>query len=265
MLVARGRTIGRVAQVRRLVSRHYGWSQVAVVLGAVACYESIRLALPPDWSLAVAHARSVYAWERRMHIAWEAPLQRAFLGMPDLVRGMNVFYLAGNFVLTGGFFVWLYRRSEPGFRLYRNAFLIATAVSLLIEWRFPTAPPRLAGVGIEDTLRTLSGIDIGSSGSGGLTDPVAAVPSLHAGWALGVGAGVLWYSRSPLAKVAGFLYPPAVALSVVVTGNHFFFDAFTGMALLAASLGIASAIDRAEVVEFRPRRGVEQSGSSPGS
>jgi PAP2 superfamily len=236
-----------------------------VVLGAVGCYELMRLALSPDWPLAVAHARAIAAWERRMHIAWEAPLQRAFLGIPELVRGMNVFYIGGNFVVTGGFFVWLYRRSQAGFRLFRNAFLIATAVSLLVEWRFPTAPPRVAGVGIEDTLRTLSGIEIGSRGSDGLTDPVAAVPSLHAGWALGVGVGVLTYARSLRAKAAGVLYPPTVVLTVIVTGNHFFFDAFTGMGLLAASLGIASAIDRPQVVQFRLRRGVEQSGSSPGS
>jgi hypothetical protein len=251
--------------VRRLVSRHDGWSQVAVVLSAVGCYELIRLALPPDWPLAIAHARTVDSWERRSHIAWEPGLQRWFLGAPELVQGMNLFYLVGNFLLTGAFFVWLYRRSRSGFALFRNAFLLAMVVSLVIDWRYPTAPPRLAGIGIEDTLRALSGIDVGSPGSTGLTDPVAAMPSLHAGWALGVGAGMVSYSRSTLGKAAGAVYPLAVDVTIIVTGNHFVLDTVAGTAIVAASLGVVSAMGRPKVVKSWQRRGVEQSGSSPGS
>ena len=255
----------RVVGDGRRVSRHDGWSQVAVVLIAVACYELIRLVIPPDWPLAVAHARAVEAWERRMHIDWEMRLQRTFLRAPELVKAMNFFYVVGNFVLTGGFFVWLYHRSPLGFRFFRDAFLIAMVISLVIDWRYPTAPPRLAGIGIEDTLRTLSGIDIGSPGSGGLTDPVAALPSLHAGWALGVTVGIVMYSRSMLAKAAAAVYAFAVDLIIIVTGNHFVLDTISGVAIVAASLGVAYVVDRAEVVNSRPRRGVEQSGSSPGS
>ncbi len=141
-----------MAQTRRLVARQNGYSQIALVLAAVACYELLRRALRPDWPLATEHAHQVAAWERTLHIAWEQPLQHALLHLPALLEAMNLFYLAGNFAVTGAFFVWLYYRSSDGFRLYRNAFLIATAVSLVIEWRFPTAPPRLAGLGIEDHL-----------------------------------------------------------------------------------------------------------------
>ena len=78
---------------------------------------------------------------------------------------MNVFYFVGHFVLTGVFFLWLYHRSRDGFRLFRDGFLVATALAVVIHWLFPTAPPRLAGVGLEDTLLVLSGIDIGSPSS----------------------------------------------------------------------------------------------------
>ena len=65
-----------------------------------------------------------------------------------------------------------------------------------MHWLFPTAPPRLAGVGLEDTLLVLSGIDIGSPTSAAFSNPVAAVPSLHAAYALGVGIGLFRYGRS---------------------------------------------------------------------
>jgi PAP2 superfamily len=178
---------------------------------------------------------------------------------------MNAFYLAGHFACTALFFLWLYRRSRPGFRLFRNGFLIAAAAALLVYWRFPAAPPRVAGLGLEDTLRRLSGIDIGSPGSDGLSDPVAAVPSLHAGWALGVGVGMILYARRRAAKAFGALYPVGVVLTVVVTGNHFFVDALAGMLLTALGLGLAAAVPAATVLSFALRRGVEQSGSSPGS
>ncbi len=248
-----------------LVSRHYGLAQVALVLAAVQSYELLRLVLRPNWPLALDHAREVVAWERVAHLEWEGSLQRLFVHVPPLVRAMNVFYVGGHFVLTAVFFVWLYRRSRPAFRMFRNGFLAATAIALVVHWQFPTAPPRLAGIGLEDTLRRFSGIDIGSPGSGGLSDPVAAVPSLHAGWALGVAAGLILHARPRAWKAAGAAYPLAVVLTIVVTGNHFVFDALTGMLVMAAGFGLAVAAKHRPVLTFQLRRGVEQSGSSPGS
>jgi hypothetical protein len=67
------------------------------------------------------------------------------------------------------------------------------------------------------------------------------------------------YARPLGWRLAGALYPPLVVLTIVATGNHFFLDALAGMAVLGAGFVAAS------VLEWRLRRGVEQSGSSPGS
>ena len=225
--------------------RHDGLRQVAVVLAAVAAYELLRMGITPDWPVALAHARDVASLERAAHVAWEAPLQHAFLRVPDVVWALNVFYLV-HFAATGLFFVWLYRGSRRAFGVYRDAFLLATAAALAVHVAYPSAPPRLAGVGLVDTLRALSGIRFGS-----VSDPVAALPSLHAGWAVGVGIG-LW-RRS---RVVAIAYPAAVVLTILVTGNHFVVDAVAGAATMVFALA---------VVQFASRRGVEQSGSSPGS
>ena len=246
--------------MRRAVDRHYGLTQVAIALLAVELYELLRYALRPNWPLAVRHAHDVLRWERAAHIAWEAPLQRIFLGSPFVVRALDVFYFAGHFAVTAVFLVWLYRRSRPAYRRFRNAFLATTALAFVVQWRFPTAPPRVADVGLVDTLRRFSGLDIGSPGSGGLSDPVAAMPSLHAGWALGVGIGLVLYARNPFWKALGAVYPAAVILTTIVTGNHFLLDAVGGMAVLAAGFLVTKP-----VVNLGLRRGVEQSGSSPGS
>jgi hypothetical protein len=226
--------MSRMPRVREVLARRDGIAQLAVVLVAFAGYEAARHAMQPNWPQAFANADRVVSLERVLGLAWEQSLQRAFLAIPDLVEALNLFYFVGHFVFTGVFFFWLYRRSRNGFRSFRDGFLVATAISVLVHWIFPTAPPRLAGVGLEDTLLLFSGIDIGSPSSAAYSNPVAAVPSLHAAYALGVGIGVIRYARSRLVRAAGFVYPPLVMLTIVVTGNHFVLDAVAGVAVLGA-------------------------------
>jgi hypothetical protein len=233
-----------MARVREILARRDGFAQLAVVLGAFAAYELARLAMTPNWSQAFANARRVEAVEAALGVAWEQSLQRAFLALPDLVHALNVFYFVGHFVFTGLFFLWLYHRSRDGFRSFRDGFLAATAISVVIHWLFPTAPPRLAGIGLEDTLLVLSGIDIGSPTSSALSNPVAAVPSLHAAYAVGVGVGLLLYARSRLVRIAGAVYPPLVLVTIVVTGNHFVLDAVAGIAVLVAGFALVRVLRR---------------------
>ena len=254
MLAPRPR-IPAMTRVREVVERHYGLTQVVVVVALIETYELLRHAMAPNWTLALQHARKVVSWERVAHIEWEEGLQQAFLRIPELVRAMNVFYFVGHFVLTAVFFFWLYHRSRPTFRRFRNGFLTATAIALVIHWRFPTAPPRLAHIGLVDTLRQLSNIDIGSPTSSSFSNPVAAVPSLHAGWALGVGIGLVVYARPLFWKLVGVFYPIAVALTIVVTGNHFVFDALTGYAVMAAGFLLAwLLLDRPREARLRVAR-----------
>ena len=121
----------------------------------------------------------------------------------------------------------------------------------MIHWLFPTAPPRLAGVGLEDTLLVLSGIDIGSPDLSALSNPVAAVPSLHAAYALGVGIGMIRFARSYVVRLGGVLYPPLVVLTIVVTGNHFLLDAVAGMLVLAAGFLLVRGFRRSRSAQSR--------------
>jgi hypothetical protein len=223
------------------LQRHDGIKQILIVLAAVSGYEAARMFIQPNWSAAMANARRVDDLERGLNFAWEQSVQQAFLQVPQLIEAMNLFYFVGHFVLTGVFFLWLYNRSRDGYRSFRNGFLVATAIAVLIHWQFPTAPPRLlAGLGIKDTLHMLWNLDIGSPHASAFSNPVAAVPSLHAGWAFGVGIGLIRYARRSVLRILGAIYPIAVVLTIVVTGNHFIFDALAGVAVLGAGFMIAS-------------------------
>ena len=232
-------------RVRALVARRDGLRQMALVLGAFGMYELARLATQPDWPVAIANARKIMRLEEVLSLAWEARLQDAFLAVPDVVRAMNLFYFVAHFVVTGLFVLWLYRRSRADFRVFRDGFLVATALSMLVHWGFPTAPPRIAHADVLDTLNLFSGIDIGSQSTSALTNPVAAVPSLHAGYALGVGVGLFRFARLPLVRAFGLVYPALVVLTIIVTGNHFVLDALAGIAVLAAGFLLAGVLRRA--------------------
>ena len=215
--------------------RRDGLRQILIVLCAFSAYEAARMMIHPNWPVAMANAQRVDNLERALNFAWEQSLQRAFLGVPEVVEAMNVFYFVGHFVLTAVFFVWLYHRSRDGYRSFRNGFIAATTIAVFIHWQFPTAPPRLLeGLGVEDTLEAIWNVDIGSPNAAAFSNPVAAVPSLHAGWAVGVGVGLVRYARQRWLRVLGVLYPLAVVLTIVVTGNHFIFDALAGIAVLVA-------------------------------
>lgn len=237
-----------------------GWTQIAIVVASLTAYFLARVAIQPDWPAAFENARRIAELEQVFRLGWEDDLQDFFLSaVPGVVKAMNAFYFLGHFLLTGVFFTWLYFRSRDGFRSFRDAFLTATLFSVLIHWQFPAAPPRLLGdMGLVDTLYAFSGIDIGSQQTSALTNPVAAVPSLHAGYAVGVGAGLVRFGRHRTTRVLGVVYPLAVLLTIVVTGNHFILDAVAGVAVLAAGFLAAGLLQRrktAGIIEAATRGG----------
>ena len=71
-------------------------------------------------------------------------------------------------------------------RLLRNTVLATWLIALPIYALFPVAPPRLADIGLVDTITTQTGVALDSKLTTSMYNEYAAVPSLHAGFALAV-------------------------------------------------------------------------------
>jgi len=71
---------------------------------------------------------------------------------------------------------------------------------------------------------------------------LAAVPSLHVGFAVAVGFALFAALRNPVLRYAALLWGPVIGLAVVATGNHFVFDMIAGVAasILGYGLGIVA-------------------------
>ena len=130
--------------------------------------------------------------------------------------------------------VWLYRRGADVYVPARRALLVGTIIALVAYLLLPTAPPRLFG-GYADVLALTSGDGwwggdaSAPKGLGGLTNQLAAFPSLHAGWALWV-ALVLQRHATATAGCGslGWAHAVITGLVVVGTGNHWVADVLIG-------------------------------------
>jgi membrane-associated phospholipid phosphatase len=110
-------------------------------------------------------------------------------------------------------------------------FMIAMAIALVGYMVFPTAPPRfMPEWGFIDTVSDLTGVHVShaSASMSALFNPYAAVPSMHVAFALMVGWPLARLARRRIVKALWLFYPFLMAFVIVVTANHFLFDAFLG-------------------------------------
>ena len=219
--------------------RHSLPSEAAAVLGLYGLYELARGLVVGDARGADRHAHQLVALERRFHLFLEADVQHGARALPGLTSLLGTAYLTFHLAVTVAVLLWLHQRRPAAFAFVRTTFLVASALALVGFLAFPTAPPRLSGIGIADTVSN-GQIDLNKGLVSSLYNPYAAVPSMHVGYALIVGASVLWLGRRPFVRALGALYPPFVLLVVVATGNHFFFDAAAGA--LVAGVAAAAAV-----------------------
>ena len=93
---------------------------------------------------------------------------------------------------------------------------------------FPVAPPRLAGIGMADTVSHHAAVAL-TGHSTVFYNRFAAVPSLHVGFAFAIGIAAAAALRAPTARALALLWGPLVTVAVVATGNHYIFDVVTGL------------------------------------
>jgi hypothetical protein len=231
--------------------RGLGWArrrhslpvEIVAVLGLYGLYELSRDLVVGRRAVAIAHANDVASLERHLHVFVEGDVQRAAQAVPGLVGVLGVAYLTLHLSVTVSYLLWLHRRRPEAFPFVRNTLLIGSALSLIGFLLYPTAPPRDAGLGIADTISGRH-VNLNQGLVSSLYNPYAAVPSMHVGYALAIGASLWREGRRRALKIAGALYPLLILTVIVATGNHFLFDAFAGAVTIAVAAGIAELIER---------------------
>jgi hypothetical protein len=226
-----------------------GWPDFLfqLVLFAVAdlLYEISRTLAKGDLAVAFVHARDVVSVEKSVGIFTELDVQHWALARPWVLDVANMTYFHAHFVVTTCFMFWLYLRRNHHYYFVRNIVFSAMAVALIGYILFPTAPPRmLTDLGFIDTLEKTADVNFNTGAVSLLSNPFAAVPSVHTCFSLIIGTSCFFLVRRPAIRFLWLFYPCLIVFSIVATGNHFWLDAILGALLAGVALGVAWTIER---------------------
>lgn len=140
----------------------------------------------------------------------------------------------------------LWARDRLAFLGFMRRLVTLALAGLATYLAFPAAPPWLAGeMGLIGVVHRSSsrGFEVLGVGTASLfsegqkvSNLVAAVPSLHAGFTMLV-ALFLWGRVRPRLRPLLLLYPLAMGLTLVATGEHYFFDVVLGWLYAGAVMG----------------------------
>lgn len=242
---------------------------VEALLVAVAfiLYFGVRGAVIDRPEVAYRHALDVIDVQRSLGLFWEDDLNNWVKDRIFWSQTMNLVYFYLHFPLIIVFGIWLYYFRRHKYTLTRDAFLLSGAIALVIYWAYPVAPPRelpeLAAQfdpnapgyvhAFVDTLQRDLGYAYDTQSTRAFVNPYAAMPSLHFGWDLLLGLGILyafWHEGSRVGRWLWVAVPIGLALpvlqlfSITITANHFWLDAAAGGVVAIAGIGLALLLDR---------------------
>ena len=211
-----------------LSTKHHGVHELAGLVVLYGVYEVVRGFGDQDVPAALAHTDRIVALERAVGVYVEQGVQSASQRIDGLPALLGVLYMVLHFLGTAAVITWVHRRRPDAYPVVRTTLIVSTALALIGYVLFPAAPPRLANLGFLDTVTDSTGINLSSDLLGSLYNPIAAVPSLHFGYAAIVGAALATLARSRTVRLLGVAYPALMLFIIVATGNHFIFDAAAG-------------------------------------
>ena len=229
--------------IRTWLSRsHSGAREIAGLTVLYGIYELIRGFGGENVQAAMRNTADLVAVEKAIGLYVERNVQDAFEAIPLAPALLGVAYVLFHFLGTAVLLVWVHRRHPDRFPLVRTTFMVATGLALIGYVFYPAAPPRLAELGFSDTVTSATGLDLSSDLLGALYNPFAAVPSLHFGYALIVGAVLATIAPRRYVQLLGVVYPAAMLVIIVGTGNHFIIDAALGGVVVVAGWLVARAL-----------------------
>ncbi|MBT0994964.1 phosphatase PAP2 family protein [Cellulomonas sp. DKR-3] len=214
--------------------------ELLLVVGLYAGYSATRLAATGAWDVAADHARTILDLERTLNLDIEHAVNTWVSTQPWLEIATSYWYQSMHYLVTPTLLVLLFFRRPLLYRPARTALLAATFVALAGYVFLPTAPPRLLGQYVDTVSESAahgwwpSAAEQAAMGASSVTNQVAAMPSMHVGWAMWVSLVLATLTRRWWLKALAGCYVLATTFVVVVTANHWILDAVAGAAIVVA-------------------------------
>ncbi|MBB6627175.1 phosphatase PAP2 family protein [Nocardioides sp. KIGAM211] len=226
-----------------------GVLELTLILTLWVGYSLSRLLADTALTPALARAHDLLHLERLLGIHWELPLNRLFTSHQAIGLLGSYWYASLHYVVTGATLLWLYKLGTRSYLPARRALVAGTLIGLVAYLLMPTAPPRFI-TGYVDVLSLHASDGWWSTdasaprGLGGLTNELAAFPSLHAGWALWVAISVQRNAAWRWVRALAWVYAAGTAVVIVGTGNHWVIDVVVGWLVVLGGFAIARRMPR---------------------
>lgn len=217
------------------------WQQVLLGLLVFGYYLLVDSLHDPDRRAAAdRHGFALTHLEDHLHIDLEKWLNDGLAGHATLTTIANYEY-AFTYILSAiATLVYLLWRHPEVWRRARTSFVLVTVGGITCFWLYPTTPPRmLPGNEFIDTVT--SGHTWGSWGSPLVSgaNQLAAMPSLHLGWALWVSVALLWAGVPRWVQWVSAVHVTVTLVVILATANHYLLDGVGAVALVFVADRIA--------------------------
>jgi PAP2 superfamily protein len=219
-----------------MTPRRRAWPGAAAPVIFALALDPVASLAAPERAGPVERMTDLIGRERSLGLFVEPSVHAWVAARPLLLHALEITYVGVHVPVMLAVLVWAWRARPGAFPLARNTFVAAQTLCALAYLAAPTAPPRMvAGLGYS------AAPGPGDHGIGRLVQsPYAAMPSAHVAFAL-VAAGIVFaLARSRAVRLGAVVYPAAVLIEIVATGNHIWLDAVGGA--VAAGLGYALAL-----------------------
>ncbi|WP_227980232.1 bifunctional phosphatase PAP2/O-acyltransferase family protein [Nocardia spumae] len=219
-------------------SRPVLWRDCVVGLAVFGLYLAVdALHSPARRESADRHAHRIFDLEQWLDIDVERPLNR-WLESRELLATLANYEYAFTYIISAfALLFWMYFRRRADYPRARDSFLLLNVLAIACFAVFPVTPPRLlADLGFTDTV--VAGHTWGSWGSSLVSgaNQLAAVPSLHVGWALWVSVVLARVSGGWAMQLLSAAHVGLTSYVIVATANHFVLDAVIAVAFVAVSV-----------------------------
>ncbi|MBI5288685.1 MAG: phosphatase PAP2 family protein [Chloroflexi bacterium] len=219
----------------------FAFREISLVVFGYFAYFLVRGRTEGSHAEAVANSHKAVDLEKGMGFFWEPSIQDRIVDHQWIVTLANWMYIYGHWPLIAIVSSWLLWKHRDAFTLFRSAFFISGAIGVAVFVLFPVAPPRLADIGVVDTV-TLHSSAYRVLQPTAFTNQYAAVPSLHFGWDLLIGLALVTNARWLAVRIFGAIVPVLMFAAIVLTANHYIFDAVAGGAVALTGLATAHAL-----------------------
>jgi membrane-associated phospholipid phosphatase len=209
-------------------------------------YDWLQDFAPLRRNQAFSNAQALFSFEKVIGLDPERALDHWLAHQQVLSYLASNFYAIAIFVVTFGFAAWAWWRRPDLYVPLRNDIVLANLLGFAVFWAFPVAPPRMLP-GFIDVVAKAGGLGWHNT-LVRHADQLAAMPSMHMGYAVW-SALVAWrLARSRRSRVAALVfgagYTVLTAIAVMATGNHYLLDVLAGLAVTALSVLLVEVVPR---------------------